>query len=199
MLFDPHFDRRIEMGWLAVGGRLERLRRFDREPLAAAFVPLARQPALGRVDVEPPLVQARPLADREEAEVVRVVGDEEDARLHRLAVELGPDSAPLAQAQPESPGSRERLAPPAVPLAPVDKRSVEAEREVVQEAAVADPPDVDAPLVAPEGIERGGGVVDVEPEVAREVVPRSERNADERQVALNRYGCDAGHGAVAAG
>src|SRR5919197_3801496 len=146
------------MGWLAVEGRLERLRRFDREPLAAAFVPVARQPTLGRVDVEPPLVQARTLADREEAEVVRVVGDEEDARLHRLAVELSPDSAPLAQAQPERPGARERLAPPAVPLAPVDERRIETERDVVQEAAVADPPDVDAPLVASEGIERSDGV-----------------------------------------
>ena len=94
---------------------------------------------------------------------------------------------------------RERVAPPAVALAAVDEHRVQAEREVVQEQAVAGTADVDAPLLAGEALERGERVVAVEPEVAREVVARAERDADERDVLLER---DLGHrreGAVAAG
>ena len=48
-------------------------------------------------------------------------------------------------------------------------------------------------------VERGERVVAVEPEVAREVVARPERDDDERQVALDRDRGHARHRAVAAG
>ena len=82
------------------------------------------------------------------------------------------------------------LAPAAVVLAPVDERRVDAERDVVQEAPLARAADVDAPLLALEGLERRERVVEVEAEVAGEVVARAVRDDDERQVALDR---DRGH------
>ena len=64
----------------------------------------------------------------------------------------------------------------------------QAERDVVQERPVADPADVDATLdAAVERAERGDRVVAVEADVAREVIARAERDADERQAALDRH------------
>ena len=59
-------------------------------------------------------------------------------------------------------------------------------------------PDVDRRARALEGIERRERVVAVESEVPREVVPRPERHADERHVALDRHARDRGERAVAA-
>ena len=75
-------------------------------------------------------------------------------------------------------------------LAPVHERRVDAERNVVQEAALARAADVDAPFLALEALERRERVVAVEAEVAGEVVARAERDDDERQVALDG---DRGH------
>ena len=55
------------------------------------------------------------------------------------------------------------------------------------------------PLVAVEGVKRGNRVVSVQPEIAREVVPRPEGHAHERQPALHGDGCDACDRAVASG
>ena len=85
-------------------------------------------------------------------------------------------------------------------LAPVHEPRVEAERDVVQEEPVADAADVDAPLdPVVEGGERRERIVAVEAEVAGEVVPRPERDADERHVLLDRDLGDRRERAVAAG
>ena len=84
-------------------------------------------------------------------------------------------------------------------LAPVHEPRVQAERDVVQEEALADASDVDAPLDAVvERGERAERIVAVEAEVAGEVVPRPERDADERHVLLDRDLCDGSERAVAA-
>ncbi len=85
-------------------------------------------------------------------------------------------------------------------LAPVHEPRVDPERDVVEEEAVVCAPDVDAPLDAVvERSEGGDRVVAVEPEVAREVIPRPERDADERDVLLDRDLGDGGERPVAAG
>jgi hypothetical protein len=66
-----------------------------------------------------------------------------------------------------------------VVLAPVDEPRVEPERDVVQEAPLPRPADVDAPFLALEAGERGEWVVAIEPEVAGEVVARAVGNDDE--------------------
>src|SRR6476661_8553464 len=85
-------------------------------------------------------------------------------------------------------------------LAPVHEPCVRAERDVVEEETVTDPPDVDAPLSAgAEGGERGEGIVPVEAYVACEVVSRAEWNADEACAGLERGRRDRGERPVAAG
>ena len=84
-------------------------------------------------------------------------------------------------------------------FAVVDELRVEPERDVVQEQAPADPADVDPPLQSPECVQRGDRIVAVEPEVAREVVSRSEGNADEGDVTLDRDFCDCGERPVTTG
>ena len=116
----------------------------------------------------------------------------------QVAVHLRPDARPAADAAPERTESGEQLAPAAVILAPVDERRVEPERDVVQEAPLARAADVDALLVALEGGERGQRV-ELEPEVAREMVPSPVRDDHERQVALDRDRGHARHRAVATG
>ena len=93
----------------------------------------------------------------------------------------------------------ERVPPPAMVLATVHELRVDAERDVVEEEPVARAPDVDQALGAVvERGERGSRIVAVEPDVAGEVVARPERNADERQVPLDRDRGDRGERAVAA-
>jgi hypothetical protein len=74
-----------------------------------------------------------------------------------------------------------------------------AQGDVVQEEAVTGPADVDHALPALEGRQGAQGVVPVESEVAGEVVPRAERDADEGGAALDGDGGDRGEGAVAPG
>jgi hypothetical protein len=69
----------------------------------------------------------------------------------------------------------------------VHRVGVDAERHVVQKQPPVDLPDVDPPLDAVrEGVERPDQVAPVDPEVEREVVSRTGRNADERDVVLVR-------------
>ncbi len=118
-----------------------------------------------------------------------------------LAVDREPLPAPpVLQRQRQCPQARQGVPAPAVVLAPVHEPRVDPERDVVEEEAVAGARHVDAPLDAV--VECGQGadrVVAVEPEVAREVVPRPERDADERHVLLDRDLGDGGERAVAAG
>ena len=81
----------------------------------------------------------------------------------------------------------------------VDEHRVGADRDVVQEETAVGPPDVDPALGAVEGVERGLRLRAVEAEVAREVVAGAERDADEREPALEGRAGDGGHRAVAAG
>jgi hypothetical protein len=66
----------------------------------------------------------------------------------------------------------------------VHEARIQAQRDVVEKEALADRADVDPPLAALEGREGSNRVVPVDAEVSGEVVPRPERNADEREVAL---------------
>src|SRR4051812_46703611 len=100
--------------------------------------------------MEPAFVEPFALADREQAQLVGVVGDEQDPRRQRLAVHAPPAAAPPPQAEPERPQPGEELSPAAVVLAAVDERRVDAERDVVQEAPLARTTDVDAPFLAVE-------------------------------------------------
>ena len=107
---------------------------------------------------------------------------------------------PVLDGQGQRPQPRERVAPAAVVLAPVDEPGVDPERDVVQEEPVAGAGDVDAALGSV--VERGqrrDRVVAVEAQVAGEVIPRPERDADERDVLLQRDLRDGGERAVAAG
>ena len=72
-------------------------------------------------------------------------------------------------------------------LAPVHEPRVEAERDVVQEEPVADAADVDPSLLAVEGREDSDRIVAVEPDVPGEVIAGPERDADERNVLLDRH------------
>ena len=67
----------------------------------------------------------------------------------------------------------------------MDELRVDAERDVVQEEPVADAADVHPPLRAAERAERAERVVPIEADVAGEVIPGAERDADEGQVALD--------------
>jgi hypothetical protein len=146
---------------------------------------------MGDVQVEPPLVEPIPLADAEQVELIRVVGHEDDAGLNRDSVDgellL---SATLTHHEEERAEARECLLPPAMVLAPMDERRIQAEREVVQEQGAVRAPDVDPALDAGEGFQGRERIVAVEAEIPREVVPRPVGNADKRDVALER---DLGH------
>ena len=87
-----------------------------------------------------------------------------------------------------------------MPFAVVGEARVHADGDVVQEDAIGDAADVDAPLhAAREGGERAERVVAVDADVAGEVIPRAPRDAREWHAALDR---DARHHAerpVAAG
>jgi hypothetical protein len=69
-------------------------------------------------------------------------------------------------------------------LAAMDDSRVDPERDVVEEEPATRATGVDPALSAPEGVERADGIVPVEAEIPGEVVPCPERDADERQVAL---------------
>jgi hypothetical protein len=84
-------------------------------------------------------------------------------------------------------------------FAPVDEPRVEAERGVVEEDALGDPADVDSNLaIRSERGECTDRVVAVETEIASEVIPGPEWDADERELALDRDLRDGREGPVAA-
>jgi hypothetical protein len=87
-----------------------------------------------------------------------------------------------------------------VVLATVYEVRVDTERDVVEEDAAADAPDVYAPL-APGSVCRQcpDGVVAVESHVAGEVIACPERDTDERDRALERHPGDRAERTVAAG
>jgi polyphosphate kinase len=148
--------------------------------------------------MQAPLVQRRPLTDVEQIEVVTVVGDHQDPSLKQLSVQVDVQPMVLARQAFERPDSREHFAAAPVVLAGVDEVCVQPERNVVQEQPAVDTPDVDALLEAVEGAEPGQRVLAIETEIAREVVARPERDADEREVAFEGDIRDGRERAVAA-
>jgi hypothetical protein len=81
----------------------------------------------------------------------------------------------------------------------VHEARVEPQRDVVEKEALADRPDVDPPLASLEGREGSDRVATVDVKVSGEVVPRPERNADEREVALEGDRRDGGERAISTG
>jgi hypothetical protein len=75
-------------------------------------------------------------------------------------------------------------------FASVNETGVDPERDVVQEETLVGTADVDAPFGSAERMQRDARVVPVDPEVAGEVVARSERDTDKGQVSFERDGCD---------
>ncbi len=186
---------------LAVGcGSNARGLELDRELRRCPLLPRVGEPSRGRPELQLASVDARPLAESEEMDVVAVVADQENACDELLAVHAGVHTVPVSRCQEERAGARQRLAAAPVPLAAVYEDGVRTEREVVQEDAAGDPGCVDSSLdrVVVEGRERTEGIVAVEAHVAGEVIPGAERDADERRVELERDLCDGSQRAVAA-
>src|SRR5204862_1467168 len=152
---------------------------LDANLRSRALDPRARQPAVGGVDVQGSLVERRARAEREQFELVGAVCDEENAGAHLLAVDLRAEPVRLADDAPQRPRAVERLAAPAMMLTPVHESCVETERDVVQEEPVVHAADVDPAPAAVERVTGADRIVPVEAEVAGEVVPRPERDADE--------------------
>jgi hypothetical protein len=75
---------------------------------------------------------------------------------------------------------------------------VDPERDVVEEETLVGTADIDTPFGPTERPECATRVVAVEPEVAGEVVTRSERDADEGQISFERDGGDRGQRPVTA-
>ena len=119
--------------------------------------------------------------------------------VHELTVDECAQSAVLAHQASDSAQAREHLAATAVMLATVDEIGVEAERQVVEKESTVDATDIDTLLGAVEGGERRQRIVAIEAEIARKVVASPERDADERQVALQRDGRHRRQRAVTAG
>ena len=152
-----------------------------------------------RVEVQPALVEALALADREHRQLVAVVRDQDDARVQRPAVDGQPRRVALCGDDRQRTQPRERIAPPPMVLAAMHEPRIDPERDVVQEEPVAGAPDVDPAFAAvDEGGERSDRIVAVEADVAGEMVAGAERDADERQVALDRDVGDRRERAVAA-
>jgi hypothetical protein len=84
-----------------------------------------------------------------------------------------------------------------VALAAANERGVEAQRDVVEEEAVADATHVDPPLGSAESVKSAERIVPVEAEIACKVVARPEGDADEGEAALDRYCGDFGERPVA--
>jgi hypothetical protein len=153
--------------------------------------------------VEAALVQTLSLAEVGHASqlvgVVRNEGDEGGVML-LLTVDLDIEVEQRAAAA-ESFGQHAGECGGAVPRPlgrVVDEARVEAERDVVHEPALTDPADVYPALDSVECGQGADRVVGVETEVEPEVVPRPERDADERFPAFDSDSRDGSNGAVAA-
>jgi hypothetical protein len=149
--------------------------------------------------MKPTLVQSLALTDREQLELVVVVRDDGEVGIDRLPVDGQADAPAVAGQQEQRSQLRERVSPAPVALTFVHEERVEPQRDVVEKEALADSADVDPSLGSGEGVQRAEWIVAVQPEVSREVVTGAERDADERQVALERDLGDCGERAVAAG
>ncbi len=131
--------------------------------------------------MQPPLVEPLSLANRQQLELVVVVRDQCDAGLDRLAVDRQAEGLAVRDRQEEGAQPRKGVPPTPVMFSPVDECRVVTEADVVEEEVARDPAHVDAPFPPAERVERRDRVVAVEPEVAREVVARPERHADDRE------------------
>lgn len=144
-------------------------------------------------------VEPLALADREELEVVVVVGDDRELRVDCLPVHGQTDAVPVTGEEEQRAELGESVSSAPVTLATVNERGVEAERDVVEEEPVADAPHVDRPLGSAESVKRAERIVAVEAEVARKVVARPKGDADERQAPFDRHLGHCGQRPVAAG
>ncbi len=151
--------------------------------------------------MELPLVEALALAEREQVEGVVVARDEHEPRADVPPVDREALPAPpVLHCQRQCPQAGQGVPPAAVVLTAVHEPRVDPERDVVEKEAVVRAPHVDSPLdTVVECGQRGDRIVAVEPEVAREVIPRPERDADERDLLLDRDLGDGGERPVAAG
>jgi hypothetical protein len=136
--------------------------------------------------VEPSLVESLPLAERERLERVVVVRYDSELCVDRFAVDREAERLTVPGGEKERTKPGERVPPAPVPLAAVDEECIDAQGDVVQEDSAAYAADVDAPLGPAEGGEGTDGVVSVETDIAGEVVPSPEGNADERKIPLDR-------------
>ena len=146
-----------------------------------------------------PFVEPVARADGREVDAVGVVRDERDARVDRLSVDRDPEVVTMRQQRRPRTDACERRAPAAVMLAPMHEPRIHAERHVVQKEPPVCASDVDSPFGAVECAQRVERSGPVEPEVAREVVARSERDAHEGHTALERDFGDGRERPVAAG
>ena len=149
--------------------------------------------------MEQTLVETLARADRRQVRVVRIVGDEHELRLRRLPVDGDAERVPMRDHDRPRAEARERLTPPPVAFAPVDETCVQPQRDVVQEQPAVGPADVDPPLDPLERPQRPDWIPPVEPHVPSEVIPRSVRNTDERNTALQCNRGDRTERSVAAG
>src|SRR5436190_21620907 len=142
-------EREREAHGLAVDRDVDLVtRELDPEPGRDALVPRGRQHPGRRPELQLSAIEPRPLSQREERELVAVVADEDHARHGLLAVHAGAHTMAVERDGVEGPRPCEQLAPPPVPLAPVDEPGVDPERHVVQEEAAPHTADVDPPLRA---------------------------------------------------
>src|SRR6185312_15588765 len=123
---------------------------------------------------------------RLELEHVRVVGGEHESALHRNAIDADAEWLALRQQDRQGAHTCKCSPTPAMSFASVHEAGVDPERDVVQEETLVRTADVDAPFGPTERLQRAARVVPVDPEVAGEVVARSERDADEGQVSFER-------------
>jgi hypothetical protein len=170
----------------------------DRQSLVGLLLPLARSPAARDVEVQAAFVEPLAFADRKQLQRVVVVRDHRDVRVDGCAVDGQIEAFAVPGEQEQRTELGKGLVPAPVALAAVHEVGVEPQRDVVQENALGDASDVDRPLPSLEGVQGADRVVAVETQVAREVVARPERDADERQLALERNFGDRGERAVTA-
>jgi hypothetical protein len=135
------------------------------------------------------LVEAGALAEVGHAlDAVVVVRDEHDQRCVVLAppfeIERDVQGASASPKGRRSHAQKGHEAVACLPLQLVDEARVEPQRDVVEKDAIPDRAHVDPPLVAVERREGSDRVVPVDAQIPGEVVPRPERDADERKVAL---------------
>ena len=144
-----------------------------------------------------------PAAGRRALGRVGVVGHQDHRRIGVLAPEVVDDAQRRCRRTraPDLPRRFEQDARLRAPIfGTLHGVAVEPETDVVDEDAAVDLAEVDAPLHAVgERGERADRIARRDPEVAREVIARSGRDADEWQVLAARRGSDDGHRAVPAG